>query len=119
MAVRTGNERMQVQMARVDRRMRRHWGMAGASDGFHERPLCTDRGVRDGIVQPVEQVGAGVVACFEGQGALTDGGDEHLGIERLGSRRLEAKSLQPGSRQDDGVELAGSQFAQARVDVAA
>ena len=60
-----------------------------------------------------------IATHLDGEGALTDGGDDLFGIERLRVRRSQAEAVEAGRGQHDRVVMSFAQFAQARVDVAA
>ena len=50
---------------------------------------------------------------------LTNCWQHYLGREDFVHHRRLAESLQPAEREDETIELSGSQFAEARVDIAA
>jgi hypothetical protein len=97
-------------------------GKAVAIEPLDDLALKADAQGGSGVIDGGEEL-AGVFvrsAALDRQGALAGGGEERfLGQGVHGGRVKEARALEAGHGEDDGSVLAGGDFAEAGVDIAA
>jgi hypothetical protein len=95
--------------------------MAAAFQRARERAFRAQPQERIRVVQRSQQVAAPriVLAAFDADHSLADGRHAHVEIEHLGDSFAEPKSLEAGAGEQDRVEAAFLEPAQAGVHVAA
>src|SRR3569832_729065 len=108
-AVGRTHEAAEMQRLAVERRVTRDGHLAAAFEAVIHRALRRDAGEGVGVI----------AAAFDADRALTDRRQAHARVEIGGDAPLEAEALQTRGGEDHGVEIAGIELGEARIDVAA
>jgi len=95
--------------------------LAASAEGAEGGALGGDGEAGVGVVEEVDRfAGGGVVgANFDGEGALSGGGAEVVGVEALADPLGSAEAVEAAGREDDGLGLPFAKLAETGVDVAA
>src|SRR5262245_27468557 len=97
----------------------RDGNLAASSECSQKTPLCGHGDPRGVVVERLKsrQSGAVIGAAHDAQGPLPNSRNHHIVIQYLSDLRLTAQTLQARDGQDNSIEVARSELAQASVDV--
>src|SRR6266852_1564849 len=116
-----GNERVQANAAPIYLGEGSNGDLAAAAQFLEQRTFAGGGGAGGAIIQKRQERPRCrvAVANFDCQGALSSGGGHHFHGDDLPNQLRLAQTVQARGRQNDGIVVAGFEFVQARIHIAA